>query len=164
MPTRIVFMDKTDFDHHLGNEPVIVYPSAASCREGNQGCIDECGIVQVIMNDDVMVAPALHQNAPKQREFTIYDRFRIAKVTNIIIDGEPYDFNELLEIVEELNTTSYGMNHLAIYNRRVEELLIRRGLADKSVRGSCAKTEKTAAFLQELYDAQRNRRNLLKRR
>lgn len=53
------YMDLTDFRYELGARlgGNVVYPSIEDCRKHREGCIDECGIVEVEVRARKIVQP-----------------------------------------------------------------------------------------------------------
>lgn len=71
-------------------------------------------------------------------------------VRYLSIDGIDYHYSTLLEVVEELEDTSYGFTSLVIYDDDIAKLLVSRNVCTQCSRGSYNRADGYDEFVREL--------------
>lgn len=56
--------------------------------------------------------------------------------TYVKIDGKKFEFYDLYNLVESLEDTSYGFNHVVIHDKDLEDALVKLKVFSKTARGS----------------------------
>ena len=68
----------------------------------------------------------------------------------IEIDGEEFRVHAVLEILDELEEADGAFNRLVIYNSKLADVLEKRNVIFKNIRGSCGRSDNYKEFCDEV--------------